>query len=132
MRHSRAPGALQLAPLPAWTAPRVCQDQRGGFSWTLLHLGLAFGPTHLGLDFPGHTVGADVDVTACDPDVTIPPVMLNSHMSNLGQFRDIGVGQSCENLSPAGWSALSDPVVFGPVTCATATVLGPFPLRDTQ
>jgi hypothetical protein len=57
-------------------------------------------------------------------------VMLNSHMSNLGQSQEIGLGQSCEKFSPAGWSALSDPVVFGRVTCATAPVLGPSPHRD--
>jgi hypothetical protein len=111
---------LQLAPLPAWTSPRVGQDQRGGLSWTLLHLRLALWAAHLSLNFPQFAVGADVDVPAMNPDVTIPPVMLNSHVSNLGQETGIGVGQSCESFSPAGWTALSDPVVFGPATCATA------------
>ena len=60
-----APGALELAPMPAWTTPRVCQDHGGGPSWTLLHLGFALRAAHLGLDFPENAVGADVDVTAC-------------------------------------------------------------------
>jgi hypothetical protein len=50
--------------------------------------------------------------------------MLNSHMSNLGQSEGIGARQSCESFSPAGWSALSDPVVFLVVTCATAVLFG--------
>jgi hypothetical protein len=125
-----AQGALDLAPLPAWPAPRVRQDQRGSASWTVLHLRLAVRSAHLSFDFPDCAVGAYEDVTARKPDVTIPPVMLNSHMSNLGQFSDIGLGQSCEKFSPPGWSTLSDPVVFACVTCATAEVLGPSPLRD--
>ena len=83
-KRAAQPGSwrLQLAPLPAWSAPRVRQDQRGGLSWTLLHLGLAAGSTHLGFDFPKLAVGADVDVPARKPDVTIPPVMLNSHATH--------------------------------------------------
>jgi hypothetical protein len=119
-----AQGASDLAPLPAWTTPRVRQDQGRSLAWTLLHLRLALRSTHLGLDFPECAVGAYVDITASKPHVTIPPVMLNSHMSNLGQIHEIGVEQSCEKFSPAGWSALSDPVVFGRVTCATVLVLG--------
>ena len=76
---------LQLAPLPAWSTPRVRQDHGRGPPWTLLHLRLAFWSAHLSFDFPGLPVGADVDVTASKPDVTIPPVTVNSHQSNLGQ-----------------------------------------------
>ena len=83
VRRSPAPGALKLAPLPAWSAPRVGQDQRGRLSWTLLHLGLALWPAHLGFDLPDVSIGADVDIPAREPDVTIPPVMLNSHLTNL-------------------------------------------------
>jgi hypothetical protein len=46
-----------------------------------LHLGLAGRSTHLGFNFPKLAVGADVDVPTLKPDVTIPPVMLNSHDS---------------------------------------------------
>src|SRR3954468_13010397 len=69
---------LELAPLPAWTTPRVGQDQRGRLSWTLLHLGFALRPAHLSFNLPDFSVGADVDIPAREPDVTIPPVMLNS------------------------------------------------------
>ena len=126
-----AQGASDLAPLPAWSTPRIRQDQGRGLPWTLLHLRLAVGAAHLSFDLPGCAVGADVDVAAPEPDVAIPPVMLNSHMSNLGQSREIGVEQSCEKFSPAGWSALSDPVVFGCVTCATALILGRSPYHYT-
>ena len=71
-------------------------------TWTLLHLRLALGATHLSFDFPVNAVSADVDVTTTKPDVTIPPVMLNSHVSNLGQITGIGVRQSCETFSPGG------------------------------
>ena len=97
-----APGALELAPPPAWTTPRVGQDHGRGPSWTLLHLRLALRTAHLSFDFPEDSIGADVDVTASKPDVTIPPVTVNSHESNLGQFSRIGVGQSYEKFSPAG------------------------------
>jgi hypothetical protein len=72
-----------LAPLPAWTTPRVGQDQRGGLTWTLLHLGFACRAAHLGFHFPLLSIGTDVDVPARKPDITIPPVLLNSHSSNL-------------------------------------------------
>ena len=83
MRLSPAPGASELAPPPAWTAPRVSQDQRGRLSRTLLHLGFALRPTHLSFDLPDFAVGADVDIPAREPVVTIPPVLLNSHLTNL-------------------------------------------------
>ena len=86
MRLSPAPGASDLAPPPAWTAPRVSQDHGRGLSWTLLDLGLPFGATHLGFDLPEASVGPDVDVATSKTDVTIPPVMLNSHASTLGQI----------------------------------------------
>ena len=38
---------------------------------------------HLGLDLPDFAVGADVDIPAREPVVTIPPVLLNSHLTNL-------------------------------------------------
>ena len=88
VKRAAQPGSwryLQLAPPPAWTTPRVGQDQRGRLSWTLLHLRLALGATQLGLDFPEGAVGADEDIAALEPDVAIPPVMLNSHVSNLRQ-----------------------------------------------
>jgi hypothetical protein len=47
-----------------------------------LHLGFAARPAHLGFDLPTFSVGTDVDVPARKPDVTIPPVMLNSHDIN--------------------------------------------------
>ena len=37
----------------------------------------------MSLDLPDFSVGADVDIPATEPDVTIPPVMLNSHLTNL-------------------------------------------------
>ena len=49
-----------------------------------MHLRLAVGAAHLGFDLPLLAVGANVDVSAPEPDVAIPPVMLNSHVSNLG------------------------------------------------
>ena len=84
-KRAAQPGSWrsELAPLPAWTAPRVGQDQRGRLSWTLLHLGFALGATHLGFDLPDLAVGADVDIPAREPVVTIPPVLLNSHLTNL-------------------------------------------------
>jgi hypothetical protein len=123
VRRSPAPGALQLAPPPAWPPPRVRQDHGRSPTWTLLHLRLTVRAAELCLDFPEIAVGADVDITARKPDVTIPPVMLNSHVSNLGHRQHIGTGQSCETFSPGVRSPLSDPVVFGCVTCATATYL---------
>ena len=85
MRLSPAPGASELAPPPAWTAPRVSQDHGRGLSWALLNLGFTLRPTHLGFDFPEVSVGPDVDVATGKPDVTIPPVMLNSHATTLSQ-----------------------------------------------
>ena len=48
-----------------------------------MHLGFSFRAAHLGFDLPEVSVGTDVDVPARKPDVTIPPVMLNSHAVNL-------------------------------------------------
>lgn len=39
----------------------------------------------MGLDLPRLTVGPDVDVATLETEIAIPPVMLNSHVSNLGQ-----------------------------------------------
>jgi hypothetical protein len=47
-----------------------------------LYLGFSVRAAHLSFDFPEFPVGTDVDVPARKPDVTIPPVMLNSHVSN--------------------------------------------------
>ena len=68
--------------MPAWTAPRVGQDERGGLTWTLLHLRFAFRAAHPCFDLPELSVGADEDVAACKPDITIPPVLLNYHRPN--------------------------------------------------
>lgn len=38
----------------------------------------------MGLNLPHLAVGPDVDVTTLETEVAIPPVMLNSHVSNLG------------------------------------------------
>lgn len=40
----------------------------------------------MGFDLPGLAVGPDVDVTTLETEIAIPPVMLNSHVSNLGQI----------------------------------------------
>jgi hypothetical protein len=84
-RSAAQPGSwrLEFAPLPAWTAPRVGQDQRGRLTWALLDLGFAFRAADLGFDLPELSVSTDVDVTASKLDATIPPVMLNSHLVNL-------------------------------------------------
>src|SRR4051794_16603378 len=66
-RHSRGSWRLELAPPPAWAAPRVGQDHGRCLAWTLLHLGLAVRATHLGFDLPQGAIGTDVDVAACDP-----------------------------------------------------------------
>ena len=73
---------LKLAPLPTRSAPRVRQDERGRLARTLLHLGLPLRAAHLRLDFPTFSVGADVDVPACQPHAAVPPVCLNSHPPN--------------------------------------------------
>jgi hypothetical protein len=51
-----------------------------------LHLGFAVRAAHLGFDFPLQSIGADVDVPARKPDITIPPVLLNSHRTTLSQI----------------------------------------------
>ena len=99
----------------------------------MLHLRLTVWAAHLSFDFPELAVGADVDVPPLESDVAIPPVMLNSHVSNLGQVASIGARQSCESFSPRGRYTLSDPVVFDGVTCATAVYLGsPLPVTVSE
>jgi hypothetical protein len=83
LRHSPGSWRLDLAPLPAWTAPRLGQDQRGRLTWALLDLGFALWAADLGFDLPELSVGTDVDVAPSELDATIPPVMLNSHLANL-------------------------------------------------
>jgi len=54
-----------------------------------LHLGFAAGATHLGFHFPELSIGTDVDIPTCDSGVTIPPVMLNSHLVNFMTLIDV-------------------------------------------
>jgi hypothetical protein len=106
-----------LAPLPAWATPRVCQDQRGRFTWTLLHLGFAVRAAHLGFDFPLLSIGADVDVPARKPDITIPPVLLNSHRTTLSQI-SIDQGEAiCETFSLPVRDPVAVPLEFACTTC---------------
>jgi len=58
----------------------------------------------LSFDLPDFSVGADVDITALEPDVTIPPVMLNSHVTNLRPDIDVSArGRLVKLFSPPGW-----------------------------
>ena len=120
-KRAAQPGSwrLKLAPLPAWPAPRVGQDQRGRLSWTLLHLGLACGSAHLGFNFPKLAVGAHVDVPTLKPDVTIPPVMLNSHALSLSQTSTIRRKAEMRKFFATETGRVSVPVDFAAKTCHT-------------
>jgi hypothetical protein len=78
-----------------------------------LHLGFAFRAAHLGFDFPLLSIAANVDVPARKPDITIPPVLLNSHRTTLSQL-SIDPGEAiCETFSLPGPDTMAVPLKFG-------------------
>jgi hypothetical protein len=115
-----------LTPMPAWTAPRVGQDERGRPPWTLLDLGLAFRAAHPGFDFPELSVGADEDVTACKPDITIPPVLLNSHPAKFRTDIDGPERYEVREFLAVGSMSAATPALRGAGACHNPHVLGRF------
>ena len=131
VRRSRGQASSDLTPMPAWTAPRVCQDERGRPPWTLLDLGFALRSAHLCFDFPEFSVGADVDVAACKPDITIPPVLLNSHPANFRTGIDESERYKVRKFLTAGSKSAPVPTIFGREACQNPHVLGRFTVPDS-